>query len=68
MTRFATFAALYVIALFLEPAERWKDPEVTALLLALGVLLVAVGLTRKTLRYSWWSRWPTPPPLLPGRP
>ena len=49
MTRFATFAALYVIALFLEPAERWKDPTVTALLLALGVLLLAVGLTRKTL-------------------
>ena len=49
MTRFATFAALYVIALFLEPAERWTDPKVTALLLALGVLLLAVGLTRKTL-------------------
>jgi hypothetical protein len=49
MTRFATFAALCVIALFLEPAERWKEPEVTTLLLALGVLLVAVGLTRKTL-------------------
>jgi hypothetical protein len=49
MTRFATFAALYVIALFLEPAERWTDPRVTALLLALGVLLLIVGLTRKTL-------------------
>jgi hypothetical protein len=49
MSRFATFAALYVIALFLEPAETWKDPRVTALLLALGVLLLAVGLTRKTL-------------------
>ncbi|MEP6688631.1 MAG: hypothetical protein ABJC36_09800, partial [Gemmatimonadales bacterium] len=49
MTRFASFAALYVTALFLEPAERWKDPRVTALLLALAVLLLVVGLTRKTL-------------------
>jgi TRAP-type uncharacterized transport system fused permease subunit len=49
MSRFATFAALYVIALYLEPAERWIDPKVTALLLALGVLLLAVGLTRKTM-------------------
>ena len=49
MTRFAMFAALYVVALYLEPAERWTDPRVTALLLALGVLLLVIGLTRKTL-------------------
>lgn len=48
-TRFATFGALYVVALFLEPAERWKDPRVTALLLALGVVLLLVGITRKTV-------------------
>src|SRR5512147_1403789 len=49
MTRFATFAALYVVALFLEPGELWTDFKVTALLFALGVMLLAVGLTRKTL-------------------
>ncbi len=49
MTRFAAFASLYVVALFLHPAERWVDPKATALLLALGLLLLAVELTRKTL-------------------
>jgi hypothetical protein len=47
-TRFATFATLYFMALYLEPAERWLYPVYTGSLLALGAVLLAVGLTRWT--------------------
>jgi hypothetical protein len=49
MTRFAVFGALYMTALFLEPAEKWYYPAFTTALLLLGVALVAAGLTRRTL-------------------
>lgn len=47
-TRFGTFATLYLMALYLEPAERWLYPVFTGSLLALGAALLAVGLTRWT--------------------
>lgn len=48
-TRFATFATLYLIALYLEPAERWLHPVFTGGLLALMVTVLALGVTRWTL-------------------
>lgn len=48
MTRFATFATLYMAALFLELAEKWRYPGFTAGILLLGVALLFAGLTRKT--------------------
>ena len=48
-TRFATFATLYLMALYLEPAERWLHPTFTGVLLALMLTVIAVGLTRWTL-------------------
>ena len=48
-TRFATFATLYLMALYLEPAERWLHPIFTGVLLALMLAVIAVGLTRWTL-------------------
>jgi hypothetical protein len=51
MTRFPTFATLYLIALFLEPAEKWRHPWFTAALLLLSALAVAVGLNRRTLPF-----------------
>ena len=48
-SRFATFATLYVMALYLEPAERWLHPVFTGILLALAALLLALGFTRRTL-------------------
>jgi hypothetical protein len=48
-TRFAAFATLYLIALYLEPAERWLYPVFTGALLALMLTVLAVGLTRWTL-------------------
>ncbi|HKT60836.1 MAG TPA: hypothetical protein VJQ46_12365 [Gemmatimonadales bacterium] len=49
MTRFATFATLYLMALYLEPAERWLYPIFTGILLALAAMVLVVGLTRWTL-------------------
>lgn len=49
MTRFATFAVLYMVALFLEPAELWRYPSFTGGLLLLGCALLAVGPTRRNL-------------------
>jgi len=48
-TRFATFATLYLMALYLEPAERWLYPVFTGVLLALTAAVLLVGLTRRTL-------------------
>ena len=48
-TRFATFATLYLMALYLEPAERWLYPVFTGVLLALMLVGVVAGLTRWTL-------------------
>jgi hypothetical protein len=49
MTRFATFATMYMMALFLEPGEKWQYPIFTGALLLLSGVLLAVGLTRRTL-------------------
>jgi hypothetical protein len=49
VTRFGTFAVLYMMALFLEPAEQWRHPAFTTLLLVLGAVLLAVGVTRRTV-------------------
>ena len=46
--RFATFATLYMMALFLEPGEKWHYPIFTGGLLLLCGLLLLVGLTRRT--------------------
>jgi hypothetical protein len=46
MTRFSTFALLYMTALYLEMAERWRYPLVTAALLLVAGFLVATGITR----------------------
>lgn len=48
-TRFATFATLYLMALYLEPAERWLHPIFTGVLLILMLLVLVAGLTRWTL-------------------
>jgi hypothetical protein len=48
-TRFATFATLYLMALYLEPAERWLYPVFTGVLLALMLTVLVAGLTRWTL-------------------
>lgn len=48
MTRFATFATAYMAALVLELAEKWRFPGFTAGMLALGVLLISTGITRRT--------------------
>jgi hypothetical protein len=48
-TRFATFATLYMVALYLEPAERWLHPIFTGLLLVLMLAVLAAGITRWTL-------------------
>lgn len=48
MTRFATFGALYMSALFLELAEKWRYPAFTAGILLLGIILVAARPTRLT--------------------
>ena len=48
MTRFATFATLYMSALFLELAEKWRYPGFTAGILVLGIVLLSAGITRKT--------------------
>jgi hypothetical protein len=45
-TRFATFALLYMTALYLEMAEHWHYPVVTATVLVIACLLVATGITR----------------------
>ena len=49
MTRFAVFATLYMMALYLEPAEHWDYPVFTGGLLVLGGVLLVLGLTRRTL-------------------
>ena len=46
MTRFSTFALLYMTALYLELAEHWHYPLVTAAVLVIASLLVATGITR----------------------
>lgn len=46
MTRFSTFALLYMTALYLELAERWRYPGVTAAVLVIASLLVATRITR----------------------
>ncbi len=48
MTRFSTFALLYMTALFLELAERWTYPVFTLVTLLLAALLVRTGITRVT--------------------
>jgi hypothetical protein len=49
MTRFATFATLYFVALFLEPAEKWRHPWFTAVFLLLGLAAATLGFSRRTL-------------------
>src|SRR6476661_9019809 len=49
MGRFATFATLYTMALYLEPAEHWVYPFFTGALLALGGVLLLVGFTPRNL-------------------
>jgi len=49
MSRFATFATLYTMALYLEPAEHWVHPFLTGALLALGGVLLLVGFTPRNL-------------------
>jgi hypothetical protein len=49
MSRFGTFATLYTVALYLEPAEHWVYPFFTGALLALGGVLLLVGFTPRTL-------------------
>ena len=49
MSRFATFATLYTMALYLEPAEHWVYPVFTGALLALAGVLLLVGFTPRTL-------------------
>ena len=46
MTRFATFALLYMTAILLELIERWRHPAAALATLALILLLLAVGITR----------------------
>jgi hypothetical protein len=66
VNRFATFGALYMTALFLEPAEHWRDPMFTAGLILLGVVLLATGLTRSKLAlfllvataHTLWAQFP----------
>jgi len=48
-TRFAAFATLYFMALYLEPAEHWDFPIFTGVLLVLGATLLVAGLNRSTL-------------------
>jgi hypothetical protein len=48
MTRFATFALLYMTAVLLELVERWRHPYPAVATLALVLLLVGVGITRVT--------------------
>jgi hypothetical protein len=48
MTPFATFALLYMTALFLELAERWTYPLITAAILFLVVIGLRIGITRIT--------------------
>lgn len=51
MTRFATFATfatLYMTAVFLELAEKWRYPGFTALMAALAAVLILTGVTRRT--------------------
>jgi hypothetical protein len=48
MTTFATFALLYMTALYLELAERWTYPVFTLVTLLLAALLVWTGITRVT--------------------
>jgi hypothetical protein len=48
MTPFATFALLYMTAVFLELAESWRHPVFTAAMLALIIALVCTRITRVT--------------------
>src|SRR6185295_13228164 len=48
-SRFATFATLYLVALYLEPAERWLYPVFTGVLLGLMLLVLVAGFSRWTL-------------------
>lgn len=48
MTPFATFAVLYMTALFLELAEKWTHARFTLATLLLVILILAVGVTRRT--------------------
>lgn len=48
MTPFATFALLYMTALFLELAEKWRYPLFTLAVLLLVVLFLRIGITRVT--------------------
>ncbi|HEU4681670.1 MAG TPA: hypothetical protein VFS51_07995 [Gemmatimonadales bacterium] len=48
MTPFATFAVLYMTALFLELAEKWTYPLFTFATLLLLLIIVATRITRIT--------------------
>lgn len=48
MSRLALFAVLYMTALLLELAERWRHPVAAPAALALVLVLLAVGVTRRT--------------------
>ncbi|MGH7528124.1 MAG: hypothetical protein ACREMX_15625 [Gemmatimonadales bacterium] len=48
MMPFATFALLYMTALFLELAEKWTYPLFTSAILLLVVLILRIGITRIT--------------------
>lgn len=48
MKPFATFALLYMTAIFLELSEKWRHPGFTAALLGLVVVLLVTRLTRVT--------------------
>ena len=46
MTRFATFALLYMTALLLELAERWRHPAAAIATLLLVLVVLGTGVTR----------------------
>lgn len=48
MSPFATFAVLYMTALFLELAEKWTYPLVTGAVLLLIILVLSIRVTRIT--------------------
>lgn len=48
MTPFATFAALYMTALFLELAEKWTYPLFTFATLLLLIIIIVTRITRVT--------------------
>jgi hypothetical protein len=51
MTRFATFALLYMTALFLDFAAEWEYPVPTLGVLLLIILLLTIGITRVTFLF-----------------